>query len=128
MKTLLKIVLAITIPMVFSCSSDDTVSPVLFNPFVGDVLLESQTEVDDFASNNYSEINGNLRISAPDLSGPSSITDLSGLASILSVNGDIEIFSNSITSLQILEIGWRVLKKSSLISCVDRDRYYSVSL
>ena len=103
MRNVFKILVAFLLPLVISCSSDDTVSPVLFNPFVGDVVLESQAEVDAFTSNNYSEINGSLRISAPNLNGPSNITDLSGLSTIQSINGDLEIFSNAMTSLNGFE-------------------------
>src|SRR5690606_28616504 len=57
----------------------------------GDVILNSQTEVDDFATNhpNCSEISGGLYISGND------ITDLSPLSNLTSVGGNLYISSNS---------------------------------
>src|SRR5690606_31203507 len=58
----------------------------------GDVILNSQTEVDDFATNypNCTEISGGLNIS-----GGSTITDLSPLSNLTSVGGYLNIGSNS---------------------------------
>src|SRR5690606_2538851 len=57
----------------------------------GDVILGSQTEVDDFATNhpNCTEISGDLYIYGND------ITDLSPLSNLTSVGGNLYIFSNS---------------------------------
>src|SRR5690606_9592043 len=57
----------------------------------GDVILTSQTEVDDFATNhpNCTEISGDLYIYGND------ITDLSPLSNLTSVGGNLNIFSNS---------------------------------
>src|SRR5690606_37000947 len=57
----------------------------------GDVILNSQTEVDDFATNypNCTEISGSLKINGND------ITDLSPLSNLTSVGGYLQINDNS---------------------------------
>ncbi|GAB5400517.1 MAG: hypothetical protein Aureis2KO_21020 [Aureisphaera sp.] len=68
--------------------------------FDGDVLLMTQEEVDIFASNNYTRINGDLLIGT--IGTPNnSIVDISSLSSLLSVEGGIIIGSN--TALASLE-------------------------
>ncbi|MFY0630010.1 MAG: T9SS type A sorting domain-containing protein [Flavobacteriaceae bacterium] len=94
------------------------------NTFVGDVVLISQTDVDDFASNNYDSIDGNLAV--PFFS---DVSDLSGLISIKSVTGSVVIWNEpQITSLQGLNnletIGGEF--KISDLSIVDFDELSSL--
>src|SRR5690606_15639211 len=57
----------------------------------GDVILTSQTEIDDFATNhpNCTEVSGNLTIQG------ANITDLTPLSNLTSVGGYLYIGSNS---------------------------------
>ncbi|PWI30511.1 hypothetical protein DI383_03410 [Flavobacteriaceae bacterium LYZ1037] len=65
------------------------------NVFNGNVLLFNQSDLDDFASNNYTHINGNFTIG--DLS--NNITTLSNLSSIIEIQGTLKISRTSITNL-----------------------------
>ncbi|WP_299223836.1 T9SS type A sorting domain-containing protein [uncultured Psychroserpens sp.] len=62
------------------------------NIYQGDVLLTTQSEIDDFGVSSYTDINGSLRIASylPD----SDITDLTALNTISSISNNLEIFGN----------------------------------
>lgn len=73
--------------------------------FNGDVHLTTQEEVNTFAANLYTSINGNLIIgigTEPFNSEPNfSIVDLSSLSNLTSINGDLKLFQNyNLTSFQ----------------------------
>jgi len=57
----------------------------------GNVILETQQEVDDFGVNNYSEITGNLNIFIFDDGFGGMITDLSPLAGLMIIGGELNI-------------------------------------
>lgn len=97
------------IVLLFSgCSSDD-VNEKISAPFIGDVILKSQADVDEFVNNNYSGVDGMLLVTSPGSGEPSNITDISGLSSLSYVSGDLNISSNVLTTLNglqnITEIG-----------------------
>jgi hypothetical protein len=67
------------------------------NIYYGNVLLTTQQEVTDFGLQNYTQINGNLKIVGQNTS---EITSLAPLISLNTINGDFEIRSNlSLTTL-----------------------------
>lgn len=72
-------------------------------PFIGNVVLKSQAEVDAFASNQYSGVDGMLRLTSPGVGAASNITDISRLSSLKYVAGDLDIFNNSLTTLNGLQ-------------------------
>ena len=101
----------------------------------GDVTLNSQEEVNEFALFNYSVINGDLRIS-PDYTNAiitSDITDLSLLSSLEQVNGRVIILSND--NLQNLNgltnltsVGWLTIgNNESLTSLAGIQNIQNVS-
>lgn len=97
------------IVLLFSgCNSDDE-NGNISAPFIGDVILKSQADVDEFVNNNYSGVDGMLLVTSPDSGEPSNITDISGLSSLSYVSGDLNISSNVLTTLNglqnITEIG-----------------------
>lgn len=63
--------------------------------FDGDVVLETQAEVDAFGANNYTDITGSLTID-----GIEEITDLTPLEPLMVVGGILEISSIEVTSLE----------------------------
>lgn len=66
------------------------------NIFVGDVVFNTQSQVDNFASENYDGIDGFLSIV-----GFSNVNDLSGLASLKSITGALTInISSQLISLE----------------------------
>ncbi len=67
--------------------------------YKGNVILQSQADVDEFGLNCYSSINGNLDIAENQTEDP--IVDLTGLASIKSISRSLGIARNS--SLKSLE-------------------------
>lgn len=119
--------------LAFSCSSDDggnTTNPEVTNPesvvqcdkiYVGNVVLSTQQEVDDFASGNYCQIKGNLYIGTRDVfpegggavTIESDIISLAGLSSLKSISGTMNIFHNDyLNSLEglhnIVEANWSI--------------------
>jgi hypothetical protein len=96
----------VIISLFLSCSDDNT-SNVVSNGggnqsgnngttdkiYTGFVFLESQGEVNGFASQNYTKIYGNFFING------TSITDISGLSSIKEIYGDLKITNTSLTNL-----------------------------
>jgi len=102
-----------------SCNSEDSftffnypVACTTANTFVGDVYLQSQSEVDDFVQNNYCSIQGDLIIGS--MSGfYTDISDLTGFSSLSMITGRIEIeqneFLQNLNGLEnIVEIGSRL--------------------
>lgn len=71
------------------------------NIYNGNVTLTSQKEVDDFGANNYTQINGWLKIDQP-FSG-STIVDLSPLSSLSRVTNSLYIETISVNNLSGLE-------------------------
>ncbi|WP_156168480.1 leucine-rich repeat domain-containing protein [Kordia zhangzhouensis] len=76
--------------------------------FNGDLILSSQSEVDNFSAIQFSSISGNLIIGDPnvnpDAATTTDITDISGLSSIQNISGRLEIkFNNNLQNLQGLE-------------------------
>jgi len=69
------------------------------NIFTGDVLLETQAEVDSFGANNYTEITGNLEIGQ---TSSSNVTDLTPLVLLTSIGGDLKV-SGGFTNLNGLQ-------------------------
>ncbi|WP_250432362.1 hypothetical protein [Hanstruepera flava] len=76
--------------LVISCSSDDDNSGEIIAPqpkvFEGDVVLSSQSEVDDFGTNGYNVIDGFLFIGVNNPSSPDQTTDISDLSALLSIS------------------------------------------
>ncbi|WP_223033527.1 hypothetical protein [Hanstruepera marina] len=76
--------------LVISCSSDDDNSGDIITPqpkvFEGDVVLSSQSEVDDFGTNGYNVIDGFLFIGVNDPNSPDQVTNISDLSSLLSIS------------------------------------------
>ncbi|EMQ95197.1 hypothetical protein D778_02718 [Xanthomarina gelatinilytica] len=58
--------------------------------FVGNVVLQTQVQVDNFGSNNYSKIEGNLLI----YNGYNSITNIDALINLTEVTGNIRLSHN----------------------------------
>lgn len=87
--------------LTLSCDSNNSEEeqPCDGGTFTGTMILSSQQEVDDFAANCYSKIEGFLYIG--ELSAPhNDITDLSGLESITEINlGVLTIVGANLTSL-----------------------------
>ena len=76
--------------------------------FNGDLILSSQSEVDNFSAIQFTSINGNLIIGDPNANptaaSSTDITDISALSSIQSISGRLEIkFNDNLQSLQGLE-------------------------
>lgn len=90
--------------------------------FVGDIVLQTQEEVDDFGNNTYSVIHGSLAITGDD------ITDLSVLNTITYISGTLRAFNangiSNFAGLQNLDsIGYSLLIENSnnLISLAGLD-------
>lgn len=69
--------------------------------FTGNIQLENQTDVDNFAANQYTSITGNLIIGAGGTEhfnciNNFTVNDLSNLNTITSVGGDLKIYRNNI--------------------------------
>ncbi len=64
---------------------------------VGDVVLSSQAEVEQFAQDhpNCTEIEGNVLIGTESFSGETDITNLAALSNLTSITGDIKIIKNT---------------------------------
>lgn len=62
--------------------------------FVGNVVLNTQQEVDDFGRRCYTKIEGKLNIGSFFPKDPNAITDLGSLESLLAVSGNVEIRNN----------------------------------
>lgn len=103
MKYISKLLGICLIVIVFAACSSNDPQENISAPFIGDVILESQAEVDEFASNQYGGVDGMLRLTSPGISTPSNITDISGLSSLKYITGDLDIFNNSIISLNGLQ-------------------------
>ncbi len=73
-----------------SCTTDDTIQEPVANFFDGDVELFTQQEVDDFGAMLYTEITGNLILSAQ-FENPDPISNLSNLSTIEVVGGDLRL-------------------------------------
>ncbi|WP_175418959.1 receptor L domain-containing protein [Aureibaculum algae] len=83
----------VTINIVISCNSDNS-EDIIIEDYVGDVILKTQIEVDDFGKKEYLNIIGSLWITPEDLS---DIQNLSALKSLTCISGDLVIkFSNLI--------------------------------
>lgn len=87
---------ATSVPLKTHFSEDD-------NIYTGDATLQSQAEVDAFASNNYTEVTGNLNIGIDNAGVPTNIDDLSGLSSLTAVGGNLFINNTVLTELDGLE-------------------------
>lgn len=92
------------------------------NVFNGDVTLTTQIEVDNFGSNNYSEITGDLIIGT-NFSSPSNIISLISLNSLSSVGGELDIKYNpslnsldGLSNLNSVSEGLVIIFNDSLIS------------
>jgi len=71
------------------------------NIYQGNVTLTTQAEIDTFGANNYTQINGNVRIEGVSAF---EITDLSSLSSFEVINGKLDLFNNeNLLSLSGLE-------------------------
>ena len=71
--------------------------------FTGNIQLETQEEVDTFASNLYTSVIGNVTIGIWAVSN-TSIIDLSGLTNLTSIDGDLKIYlNNALTTLSGLD-------------------------
>ncbi len=79
-----------------SCTEDgmDDATNLPENIFEGSVQLNTQIDVDDFGSLNYTRINGSLTIRKE--IGKTEITDLSPLKSLTFINGRLSIHDNSL--------------------------------
>lgn len=66
---------------------------VLSTIYTGDVVLQTQQEVEDFGANKYTEVIGNVTIGVT--SGSSNITDLSVLNSLEKISGNLTIQRNA---------------------------------
>src|SRR5690606_26291838 len=111
--TVKKAILLISVAfLILNCDKDETSIPIIFE---GDIILRSQTEVDDFGSKGYTKITGNLIISSNyytpintlkelhqinfvegDLfiNSNSSLNNLNGLNNIIKIGGNLAIHSN----------------------------------
>ena len=88
-----KSILAFIITIFFISCKDDDSTPIPEKIFEGEVDLISQQEVDDFGSQGYTRIIGNLNIG--DDSNPiSTIEDLDALSSLRSVESNVRIRKN----------------------------------
>jgi len=134
-----KIFLALSIVTLafISCSSDDDTndatipSPPLENIFNGDVVLTSQSEVDDFGVNNYTVINGSLTIH--DLESTPNIINLNALASLIKVTNYLYITNNpdlinlqGLNNLYEVDNDFIIKNNNSLINLEGLDRIYIV--
>ncbi|MEE9362134.1 MAG: Ig-like domain-containing protein [Cellulophaga sp.] len=68
-----------------------TSSVVNENIYNGNITLTTQQEIDDFGANNYTQINGGLKI----INSGVSITNITPLSSITSIVGDFDIQNNT---------------------------------
>lgn len=94
----------------FSCSNENVTQPedqaCDNGTFVGDVLLSTQQEVDEFGAMCYTRIEGTLGIGAEIIANyePTDISDLTALRSIKQIEGGLQISGNPLlTDLNGLE-------------------------
>ena len=97
----------ILILLIFSCSNDtvnQSQEQACNGPtFVGNVILTTQSDLDDFAAQGYCEIDGNISIGTDVNTNGDDIVSLANLSSINSISGTLSISAFSLTSLQGLE-------------------------
>ena len=81
--------------LTLGCSSDD--SPEINSVFSGDVFLNTQLALDNFASQGYTKVIGNIRIGA----NSGDITDITTLSlpTLTSIEGVLEISSTGLNTL-----------------------------
>ncbi len=84
----------------FAINSSVTINVLDVNEgiFIGDVTLKTQDEINNFATNNYTEIAGFLQIGEQNIPN-NSITDLSPLQGLVSVGNLVVIENTALTSL-----------------------------
>ncbi|WP_452598313.1 hypothetical protein [Pontimicrobium sp. MEBiC01747] len=94
----------------------------------GDVILESQLEVDVFGLFGYSEITGDLTIGALEISGETDITSLNTLSNLTTVGGEVVIVRNSVLTtltgldnLNSIFFRLNILSNDSLTSIINFD-------
>lgn len=75
------------------CQNDDTNEIFEEKIFDGEVVLQNQSEVDEFGAMNYTSINGNLIISG-NFNSPE-LTNIDALKSLNTIKGDFEIKFNA---------------------------------
>lgn len=79
----------------------ELLDPCVGGTYVGDVVLNTQEEVDDFGSKCYKKIEGHLKIGAYYIENLTSITNLESLDSLVEVTGSLKIeFNQSLKSLK----------------------------
>ncbi|MFD0863201.1 hypothetical protein ACFQ1M_13385 [Sungkyunkwania multivorans] len=84
-----KLFLLVVIATFVSCETDTNAPRE--GVFEGDVVLRSQQEVDDFGSENYHTINGNLWVYSPLEITDVAISSISPLATLTSVGGNVQL-------------------------------------
>ena len=79
-----------------SCSGDEPTTKeevVADKPYQGDLLLDSQGDVDLFVSKNYTRVNGTIQISGE------GVSDIQGLTTLTQINGNIQLLGTSLKDL-----------------------------
>ena len=101
----MKKILILLVLLTFGCSDSDSNSNAIFT---GDVLLETQEQINEFGKNNYQIIKGQLNIIP---SSPDNIIDLSPLNSITQIDKLVSITSSQleIVELNTIEVGGLII-------------------
>lgn len=97
MKIKLLIFLLIGLNLI-SCNDDNSTTNIEIekdtNPYLGNVILTTQLEVDNFGVMNYTSISGDLTIKQPQNAYESNINDLDKLQTLTSIGYDLIIMYN----------------------------------
>ena len=89
------VILLVSILCLLSCSSDDdNTEQFPENIFVGDITLTTQQEVNQFGAQNYTKVEGTLRIGSTNSNDLSDIFDLTSLSSLQEIGTDLTIVNN----------------------------------
>jgi len=123
---ILKISMIIILFGLVSCSdgsddSDSSEGPTETKIFLGDIILNTQEEVNVFGAENYTRITGNIDIGLPN--NQSNISDLSPLSSLTSVGGDFNMGwltslpnLNGLQNLERIEGSQAVIQASIIVN------------
>lgn len=95
-KFLFKSVTASVVVLLFACSPNNDGG----NTFTGDIDLSSQLQVDNFGSNNYERIDGNVYITTAFTNSNPDIRNLNALASLKEITGNLSIRFIRVDNLQ----------------------------
>lgn len=96
--TMKNTIILLLVFFLISCNDDNPTSnteiEIDTNPYIGNVILTTQLEVDDFGVMNYTSISGDLTIKQPQNAYESNINDLSKLQTLTSIGWDLVIMYN----------------------------------